>query len=72
MTFYGREKEDATESPLRTFSYHTNTGRLVTVEAHYVQFMAGHVSFWTKGADGYDFLVLAEANTKVFNLKELP
>lgn len=73
MTFYGQEPgaPDATEDkPLATFTYKTFSGREKTVHAHYVNFMPGHVAFCREVSEDKNFIVLAEVNTNVHELRE--
>lgn len=76
MTFFGQENEVkepvAAEAPLRTYTYKKASGREITVEAHFLQFTAGHVNFWkTRADDKQDTLILSEANGNVHSLKEI-
>lgn len=58
------------EIPLRTFTYKTWGGKPKTVEAHYIQFTAQHVTFWLEKPGGWDYLVLAEAARDCLEVKE--
>jgi len=74
MTFYGKENEPKVpvgSQPLRTFSYKRWGGQERTVEAHYMQFMPEHVTFWIQREGDTNQLVLAEANKEVTGLKEV-
>lgn len=56
---------------MRTFTYQTWGGKHVTVEADRVMFFAGHVVFLTGQELTIPFLVLAESNANVHNLREV-
>jgi len=78
MPFYGQEElseaPDAVDRPLRTFTFvYEPDMELITVEAHLIEFKAGHVAFWREGPDKafQGTLVLAEANTNVLELREV-
>lgn len=74
MTFYGKEnevKEPDEVKPLRTFIYETWGGHEQTVEAHYLQFMTEHVTFWIEQDGDSNQLVIAVANKQVNSLKEV-
>lgn len=78
MHFYGQENvpkaPDAVDRPLRTFTFvYEPDMELITVEAHLIEFKAGHVAFWREGPDKnfQGTLVLAEANTNVLELREV-
>jgi hypothetical protein len=62
--------ESAAEAPLSTFTYKTFSGKEKTVEAHYVNFMPGHVAFCLDGPER-GVIVLAEVNTNVHELREV-
>lgn len=71
MTFPGMEqREPETDKPLATFTYKTFSGREQTVQAHYVNFMPGHVAFVRDTGDDKNVIVLAEVNTNVHELRE--
>ena len=58
------------DAPLRTFTYKTWGGQTKTVEAHYIQFMTEHVTFWIEQSGEWNFMVLAEANRNCNEIKE--
>lgn len=58
------------EAPLRTFTYKTFTGDAREVEAHYIQFTSGHVTFWLQQDGDWDYLVRAETNQDCQEIKE--
>lgn len=60
----------AKDQPLRTFTYKKWSGRTETVQAHYIQFTAGHVTFWLERPGEWDFLVIAETNKDCQDIKE--
>lgn len=70
MSFHGRAPDESTDKPVRAFTYQTRAGHQRHVEAHYVQFMPGHVSFWLDTTAEFDVLVLAEANEDCNHLEE--
>lgn len=74
MTFLGQEPgppESPVDKPMATFTYKTFGGKEKTVQAHYVNFMPGHVAFCQDAGDDRGFIVLAEANTNVHELREM-
>lgn len=70
MTFYGKTQDAPVNKPLRVFGYRNGAGDECQVEAHYVQFMPGHVTFWIDEAAEYDVLVSAVTNEDVQHLQE--
>lgn len=70
MTFYGKEPVEPKDKQVRVFTYQNSLGQECIVEAHYVQFMPGHVSFWLDLSADFDTLVRAEANKDVHHLEE--
>lgn len=74
-SFYGQEgklTDVPEEKPLSTFTYKTFSGREQTVQAHYVNFMPGHVAFCREVSEDKSLIVLAEVNTNVHELRETP
>lgn len=71
--FFGKENEPkaSEDSPMRTFTYKRWGGEERTVEAHYLQFMTEHVTFWIEREGDTNQLVVAEANKQVNSLKEV-
>lgn len=70
MTFYGKTEDAPVGKPLRVFGYHNAAGDECQVQAHYVQFMPNHVTFWMDASADYDVLVAAESNEDVKRLQE--
>lgn len=60
----------AAETAPRTFTYKRWSGKSYTVQAHYIQFTAEHVTFWLERPGEWDFLVLAESSRDCQEIKE--
>lgn len=58
------------EKPLRKFVMNTWGGKPQEVQAHYVQFMPEHVTFWQFRKDQMDKLIIAIRNSNVNDLEE--
>jgi len=78
MHFFGQENvseaPSPVERPLRTYEYFDAEGlNREVIEANFVKFEAGHVTFWLDRPESnvQDTLVRAEANINVTELKEL-
>ena len=75
MSFYGKENEakaPSTALPLRTYSYKRWGGEERVIEAHYVNFTAGHVNFWVRRSDDeQDTLIFSDVNAQITALKEV-
>jgi hypothetical protein len=70
MTFYGKSPELSPAEPKKAYIFTNWAGHEHTIEAHFIQFQPGHVTFWEEVPDGDNRLILALANTKVNELRE--